>query len=129
MRSCVVRAERNDLPRRVELVDRRLRFDRQAEHPARLDRPLVQEEIVAVQVHRHAERPLGGGDAGDVIDVRVREQDVPDVERAGARRTDSSVGTSSPGSMRTASRVSGHDTTKPFLKNGPTACDSIMITR
>src|SRR4051812_32654332 len=36
--------------------------------------------------------------------------------------------TSSPGSISTASRVSSHPTTKPFLKNGPTAwLSTIMI--
>ena len=48
--------------------------------PAHLDRPLVEEQVVAMQVDRHAERALGGGDAGHVIDVGVGEQDVPDRE-------------------------------------------------
>src|SRR3954469_10054924 len=39
----------------------------------------------------------------------------------------SSAATSSPGSISTASRVASHPTTKPFLKNGPTAwLSSIM---
>ena len=48
---------------------------------ARLDRAVVEEQIVAVQVDRHAERALGRGDAGDVIDVRVRQEDVPNRQR------------------------------------------------
>src|ERR1035437_1195465 len=39
----------------------------------------------------------------------------------------SSPSTSSPGSISTASRVTSQPTTKPFLKNGPTACVSIII--
>ena len=35
-----------------------------------------------MQVDRHAQRPFGGRDAADVIDVRVREQDVFDGELA-----------------------------------------------
>src|SRR5262245_4109470 len=40
----------------------------------------------------------------------------------------SKLSTSSPGSMSTPCRVRGQATTNPFLKNGPTACDSTMIT-
>ena len=78
-------AERDDVPRRVEHIDRRLRLDADAEHPAVLDDVLVEEEIVAVQIHRHAQRALCGGDAGNVIDVCVREQDVADRERRARR--------------------------------------------
>ena len=49
----LVGAERDHLRRRVEHVDRRLRLDLQAEHRAHLDRALVEEQIVAVQIDRH----------------------------------------------------------------------------
>ena len=39
-----------------------------------------QEQIIAVQVHRGAERALGRRHAGDVIDVRVRQQDMAHVQ-------------------------------------------------
>ena len=77
-----VGAEGNDLRRLVEPVDRRLRLDLQAEHRAHLDRALVQEEIVLVQANRHIQCPLGGGHTGHMIDVRVRQQDVPDRQPA-----------------------------------------------
>ena len=56
-----------------------------------------------MQIDRHAERALRGGDAGDVIDVRVRQQDVANRQAARARRTPAAPRTSSPGSMSTAS--------------------------
>ncbi len=31
-----------------------------------------------MEIDRRAQRALGGGDAGDVVDVRMREQDVTD---------------------------------------------------
>ena len=67
-------AEADRLAWRIEVVDRRLRLDRQAEHLAHLDHPFVKEQIVAVEVDRHAERPLRGADAGDVVDVGMRQQ-------------------------------------------------------
>lgn len=69
-------AEPNRLALRVEAIDRRLRLDREAEHASHLDRPFVNEQIVAMQVDRHIERALGGGHAGDMIDVSVREEDM-----------------------------------------------------
>ena len=41
-----------------------------------LDGPLVEEQVVAMQIDRHAERALRRGHAGHMIDVGVREQDV-----------------------------------------------------
>jgi PleD family two-component response regulator len=38
-----------------------------------------------MQMHGHAERPLCGTDAGNVIDVRVGEQNAPDVQRLALR--------------------------------------------
>lgn len=69
-------AKANRLALRVEAIDRRLRLDREAEHAPHLDRPFVDEQIVAMQVNRHIERALGGGHAGDMIDMRVREEDM-----------------------------------------------------
>jgi len=41
---------------------------------------VVDEEVVLVQVNRHAEGGLRRGDSGDMIDVRVRQQDVQDLD-------------------------------------------------
>ena len=75
-------AEPDRLAGRVKAIDRRLRLDAEAEHPPHFDRPFVEEEIVAVQIDRHVERALGGGDAGDVIDVSVREENAANGEVA-----------------------------------------------
>ena len=89
----------------IEHVDRRRRIDLKAEHRALLDGALVQKQVVAVEINGHAKRPLRGRDAGDVIDVRVGQQDVADRQRSSARRTRAGSATSSPGSISTASRV------------------------
>ena len=47
------------------------RLDGQAENGAALDRALVDEEIVSMQIHGHAERALRSRHSSDVIDVRV----------------------------------------------------------
>jgi CheY-like chemotaxis protein len=70
-----------------------------------------------MQVHGHAERALGSGDTCDVVDVRMRQQDMPDGQRIPLRERQSAF-TSSPGSISTASRVVSQPTTKPFLKKG-----------
>ena len=67
----------------VERVDGRLPADRDAEHLALLYRALIQGEVVLVQMNRHTVRPLRHIDAADVIEVRVREQDVLDVDLEG----------------------------------------------
>ncbi len=72
--SRLVVAERHDLSGRIELVHRWQGIDVKPEHRALFDGPLVQEEIVTVQVDRRAECALGGRDAGDVIDVGMGEQ-------------------------------------------------------
>ena len=77
----LVVAKRNHLAGRVVAVDWRLRLHLQPEHRARLDRALVQEQIVAMQVHRHAERAFRGSDAGHVVDVRVGQQDMANRQR------------------------------------------------
>ena len=73
-------AERNLLARRVETVDWRRRLDADAEHSAALDGVLVEKQIVAVKRDRHVERTLGDADSRDVINVRVRQKDVPNGE-------------------------------------------------
>ena len=64
----------------VEHVDGRLLLDLEPEHRALLRRRLVQKQIVLMEVNRRVERILGSADAGDVIDVRVRQQDVLDIQ-------------------------------------------------
>ena len=81
VRPYLVAAERDDLIRGIEHVGRRQSLDAEPEHRALLHRALVQKEIVAVQIDRHAERTLGDPNAGHVIDVGVRQEDVPDRER------------------------------------------------
>ncbi len=71
----------NRLSRRVEVIDRRLRLNVQPEHPAHFDGPLVQEEVVAMERHLDAERPLRGGHSRHMVDVRVRQQNVVDRQR------------------------------------------------
>jgi len=74
-------AERDRLPLGVEAVDPRQALDAQSEHRALLRGGLVEKEIVAMQVHGHVERTLRCGDAGHMIDMRVGQKNVPDVER------------------------------------------------
>lgn len=74
-------AERNDLSRRVEVIDRRLRLDLKAEHPAGFNSPLIQKQVIAVQIHGHAEGALCSGHAGHVIHMRMGEEDVADGQR------------------------------------------------
>ena len=53
----------------------------QAEHLPMLDHALVEKQIVAMQIDRDPERAFRGRDAGDVIDVCVRQQDMADRQR------------------------------------------------
>ena len=75
---------------------------------------VVQEHVVAMDADAGAGRALRPPDAAHVIHVRMRQQDEAD-ERRRASMTRSRSSTSSPGSMRIASRLSSHATTKPFL--------------
>src|SRR2546422_1486596 len=59
----LVVAERDDLTRGIENVRGWLGLDVQSEHRAMLHRALVQKEILAMQIHRNAERALGRADA------------------------------------------------------------------
>ena len=70
----------------VEEVHLRLRFDLQPEHLSLLHDRFVEEVVVPVQPDRHAQRLLRRADAGDVIEVRVRQEDVADVQHVLLRR-------------------------------------------
>jgi threonine dehydratase len=76
----LVPAER-DLLIAVETIDGRKRLDGQAKEPALIDRRVVQEQVVAVQVDRHTQDGVRTRHTGHVIDVRVGEQDVFHRER------------------------------------------------
>jgi hypothetical protein len=60
----------------IEHVDGGLRLDLQAEHLARLNSAFVEEQVVVMQIDRHAEGALCLGDARYVIYVRVRQKNV-----------------------------------------------------
>lgn len=72
-------AERNPFVDAVEAVDRWRRIDRQPEQTALLHRTLVEEQIVPVQVNGCAECAFRSRDAGDMIDVRVCQENVRDL--------------------------------------------------
>ena len=72
-------AERNPFVDAVEAVDRWRRIDRQPEQTALLHRTLVEEQIVPVQVTGCAECAFRSRDAGDMIDVRVCQENVRDL--------------------------------------------------
>src|SRR5690349_17071881 len=76
VRAGLTLSEADHLAWAVEHVDRRLPLDAQAEHHAVLDDVIVEKQIVAMQVDRDRESALDGGDAGDVIDMCVREKDM-----------------------------------------------------
>jgi CheY-like chemotaxis protein len=76
MRPRLAGSESNRLARRVEDVNRRWRLAPQAEHLTRFDRPFIEKQIVGVEVNRHVQGTFRRCHAGDVIDVRVRQQDV-----------------------------------------------------
>ncbi len=71
----------------VKEVDRRLRIHANAEGQSLLNDRTVEELVVAVQADGNAERSLGAPDTGDVVEVRVGEQDVSD-RQAGVRSID-----------------------------------------
>ena len=64
----------------VEDVDGRGLPDRQAEHSPLLDGVLVQRQVAFVEMDRGVQRVLDECNARDVIDVRVRQQDVHHLE-------------------------------------------------
>lgn len=60
----------------VQRIDRWHRFvEIETEHPRLVNRAVVEEEVVRVQMDRHAERAFRGRHTGHVIDVGVREED------------------------------------------------------
>ena len=74
-----VLAERNLLVWAVEAVDgRQRRIDLDAEHASLLARPLIEEQIVVMQVHGRVQRSLRNAHSRDVVDVRMRQQNVCD---------------------------------------------------
>jgi hypothetical protein len=96
----------------VENVDWRLLPGLEAEQSPLLFDRVVQHEVVPMQINGNIEGVFGGTYAGDVIDMRMRQQDVLNLQVVIAA---SSSSTSSPGSMITPSRVRSHPTTNPFL--------------
>ena len=64
----------------VETVNRRRLFDVETKHASLLDSVFVERTIVSMEMHRCDQRALRCRHAGDVIDVCVRQKDVPDVE-------------------------------------------------
>ena len=61
-------------------VDRRLRSHLQPEHPSMLDDLFVEKEVVAVEIDRHVQRVLGCRHTRYVVHVRMRQQDVPNLD-------------------------------------------------
>ena len=64
----------------VEDIDRRRLSDLEPEQRALLNGHVVQELVVAMQVDRDVERLFRSGHTGDVVDVRVRQQDGLDLD-------------------------------------------------
>src|SRR5687767_8024329 len=60
----------------VKPVHRRGTIDVEAEHLTLFDRVLVEREIFQMERHRCRQRGLGSSNPGDVIYMRVRQQDV-----------------------------------------------------
>lgn len=68
----------------IEGVHLRLRLHGDAEHRSLLDYSVVQEQVFGVQTDGNVEGFLRRCDAGDVIDMRVRQQDMLHLEVEGA---------------------------------------------
>ena len=118
-------AERDDLPRRVEIVDWRRRIHAKTEHHAHLDGTLVEKEVVAVQIHGDTQRPLCGADAGHVVDVSVGEQNVPDGEPLPVRKCEQG--------RHLISRIDHHGITRALIDYDaalkPTLSKAGLVTR
>jgi CheY-like chemotaxis protein len=69
-------AESDDLSRFIEVIDWWLAFHVKAKQPAMFDGLVVQKQIIAVEVHRHIEGTFRGGHAGHVIDVRMGQENM-----------------------------------------------------
>ena len=80
-------AERQALPGTVKRVGLRLGLHRQSKEQAVLRSGIVQEQVGLMQPHRHPKLGLCGADPGDVVDVRMCQQDHRDPHPlAGYRR-------------------------------------------
>jgi CheY-like chemotaxis protein len=74
-------SERDDVARGVEAIHVRQRvLEAQAEHLRLLGGGIIEEEVVAVEVHRRPQREPGRADSRHVIDVGVGQQDVCDAD-------------------------------------------------
>src|SRR5690606_7658291 len=62
-----------------ESIDRRLALDLEPEHLSLFDDAVVEKQVLAVQPDWHAERGFRAAHAGDVVEVRVRQQNRLDV--------------------------------------------------
>jgi hypothetical protein len=85
MARCVVHrnlvlTELDPLIRCVETIDPGLRLDAQTEHQSLLHNSVVQKVVVLVQPHGDAEGPLRCRNAGDMVEMRMGEQDLFRVE-------------------------------------------------
>ena len=67
-------AESNDFVVCIEVIDGRRLVDLEPKQSAMLDGLVVQEEIVAMKIDGNVERPFRGADTGDVVDMRMRQQ-------------------------------------------------------
>ena len=82
VRTHLVLAEGNFLAWSVKAVDGWQRgVHLETKQQPLFDGLIVEEQVVSMQMDRRAERALGNADTGDMVDVRVRQQDVcdPDV--------------------------------------------------
>ena len=121
MRPRLVAAKRNLLAGRIEPINRRLRFDTQSEHGAELHHALVQEQIVAMEVDGNAQRLLRHANAGDVVHVRMREQDEPNRQRLLIGECQEIGHFVARIDQDRFARVVARRRRNPFLKNGATA--------
>ena len=76
MRSCDEIAEANHLVGFIEMIDWWGLIDLEAKQSSVLDGLVVQKQIVAMKRHRNVQRAFRGAHAGDVVDVRMGQQDV-----------------------------------------------------
>jgi len=77
--ACFIVAKRDGIGTVVRVHGRRL-ADLEPEHRPLLDRHVVEKLIVAMEVDGDVERVFGGGHAGDVIDVSVRQKHGSDLD-------------------------------------------------
>jgi CheY-like chemotaxis protein len=75
----------------VVMINGRRLLEFEPEHPAHLDGSVVQEGVVPVQADRQAKRALCRPDSRDVIEVRVRQEDVGEGDLLLARITQQAI--------------------------------------